>query len=75
VSDPRDQRIAELESRAAGPDAQLAAKDVEIADLKRKVDELTQLILLLKDGPQAEEERARVPDGVLHRRAQRHHAA
>jgi len=27
----------------------LAAKDVEIAELKRKVDELTQLILLLKE--------------------------
>lgn len=42
MSDPRDQRIAELESR-------LAAKDGEIADLKRKVEELTQLVLTLKE--------------------------
>ena len=41
MTDPRDQRIAELESR-------LEAKDTEIADLKRKVEDLTQLVLMLK---------------------------
>ena len=42
MTDPRDQRIAELESR-------LEAKDTEIADLKRKVEDLTQLVLMLKE--------------------------
>jgi transposase len=49
VSDPRDQRIAELESRVAAQDAQLSAKDGEIAALKQKVEELTHLVLLLKE--------------------------
>lgn len=49
MSDPRDQRIAELESRVAAQDAQLAAKDAEIADLRRKVEELTQMVLMLKE--------------------------
>jgi transposase len=42
VSDPRDQRIADLESR-------LTAKDAEIADLKSKVEDLTKLVLTLKE--------------------------
>ena len=42
MSDPRDQRITELE-------AQLVARDAEIAALTRKVDELTQLVLALKE--------------------------
>jgi transposase len=49
VTDPRDQRIAELESRVAAQAAQLASKDAEIAELKRKVEELTQLVLMLKE--------------------------
>lgn len=49
MSDPRDQRIAELESRVAAQDVQLAAKDAEIASLNRKVEELTKLVLLLKE--------------------------
>jgi transposase len=49
VSDPRDQRIAELELRVAAQAAELAAKDVEIADLKRKVEELTQMVVMLKE--------------------------
>ena len=49
MSDPRDQRIAELESRVAAQDAQLSAKDGEIAALKQKVEELTHLVLLLKE--------------------------
>lgn len=40
--DPRDERIAELEAR-------VAARDAEVADLKRKVEELTQLVLSLKE--------------------------
>jgi transposase len=42
VSDPRDQRIAELEAENAGAKAR-------IADLERKVDELTKLMLTLKE--------------------------
>jgi transposase len=42
VSDPRDDRIAELE-------ALLAARDAEIAQLKSKVEELTKLVLTLKE--------------------------
>jgi transposase len=42
VTDPRDQRIAELE-------AESAAKDARIAELERKVEELTQLVLTLKE--------------------------
>ena len=49
MSDPRDQRIAELESRVAAQDAQLAAKDAKIAELEHKVAELTQLVLMLKE--------------------------
>ena len=49
MSDPRDQRIAELESRVAAQDTQLAAKDAEIAALNRKVEDLTKLVLLLKE--------------------------
>jgi transposase len=40
--DPRDARIAELE-------AQVAAKDARIAELERKVDELTQVVMALKE--------------------------
>ena len=46
MSDPRDQRIAELESRVGAQDA---AKDAEIADLKRKVEDLTKMVLMLKE--------------------------
>ena len=49
MSDPRDQRIAELEGRVAAQDAQLAAKDAEIAELKNRLDELTKLVLSLKE--------------------------
>ena len=49
MSDPRDHRISELESRAAAQDLKLAAKDAEIAELKHKVEELTQLVLMLKE--------------------------
>ena len=42
MSDPRDQRIAELEAENAGAKAR-------IADLERKVDELTKLVLTLKE--------------------------
>lgn len=49
MSDARDQRIAELEGLVAAQAAQLVAKDAEIAELKRKVEELTQLVLLLKE--------------------------
>ena len=49
MTDPRDQRIADLESRVAAQDAQLAAKDAEIADLKSRLDELTKLVLALKE--------------------------
>ena len=49
VSDPRDQRIAELEGRVAGQDAQLAAKDREIAELRNGFDELTKQVLSLKE--------------------------
>jgi len=41
VTDPRDQRIAELE-------AQVAAKDARIVELERKVEELTHLVLSLQ---------------------------
>lgn len=49
MSDPRDQRITELENRVAAQDTQLAAKDAEIADLRRKVEDLTQMVLMLKE--------------------------
>ena len=49
MPDLRDQRLAELESRVAAQDVLLAAKDAEIAELKRKVEELTQLVLMLKE--------------------------
>ncbi len=49
MSDPRDQRIAELQSRVAAQDAQLAAKDGEIAELRNGLDELTKLVLSLKE--------------------------
>jgi transposase len=49
VSDPRDQRITDLETLVAGQAAQLVAKDAEIADLKNRLDELTQLVLTLKE--------------------------
>ena len=39
--DPRDAEIAELK-------AQVAAKDARIAELERKVDELTQVVMALK---------------------------
>lgn len=42
MTDPRDQRIAELESR-------LEAKDARIAELEKKVEDLTQLVLMLKE--------------------------
>ena len=43
MSDPRDlERIAELEER-------LAARDAEVVELKRKVEELTRLVLTLKE--------------------------
>jgi len=42
VSDPRDQRITELE-------AENAAQKVRIAELEHKVEELTQLVLMLKE--------------------------
>jgi transposase len=42
VSDPRDQRITELE-------AENAAAKLRVAELERKVDELTQLVLALKE--------------------------
>ncbi len=49
MSDPRDQRITELESQVASQAAKLVAKDVEIADLKSRLDELTKLVLALKE--------------------------
>lgn len=49
MSDPRDQRITELETQVAAQAAQLAAKDAEIAELRHKVDELTELVLALKE--------------------------
>jgi transposase len=42
VSDPRDQRIAELE-------AENAAQKARITELEHKVEELTQLVLMLKE--------------------------
>jgi transposase len=42
VTDPRDQRIAELE-------AENAARNAHIAELEQKVEELTQLVLMLKE--------------------------
>jgi transposase len=42
VSDPRDDRIAELEAR-------VAARDAEVAELKNQVAELTKLVLSLKE--------------------------
>ena len=42
MSDLRDQRFAELEGR-------VVAKDAEIGELKRKVDELTELVLSLRE--------------------------
>lgn len=42
MSDPRDQRIAELE-------AENAAQKARIAELERKVEELTQMVLMLKE--------------------------
>lgn len=42
MTDPRDQRIAELESR-------LEAKDARIAELEKKVEDLTQLVLMLEE--------------------------
>ena len=49
MSDPRDQRITDLETLVAGQAAQLVAKDAEIADLKNRLDELTKLVLTLKE--------------------------
>ena len=49
MSDPRDQRITELETQVAVQAAQLVAKDAEIADLKSRLDELTKLVLALKE--------------------------
>ena len=49
MSDPRDQRITELETQVAGQAAKLVAKDAEIADLKSRLDELTKLVLALKE--------------------------
>jgi transposase len=49
VSDPRDQRITELEAQVAAQAAQLVAKDAEIADLKNRLDELTKLVQTLKE--------------------------
>jgi transposase len=42
VTDPRDERITELE-------ALVAAKDARIAELEKKVEDLTQLVLMLKE--------------------------
>lgn len=42
MTDPRDQRIAELE-------AENAALKTRCAELERKVEELTQLVLMLKE--------------------------
>ena len=47
--DPRDERIAELEAQGAAKDAAIAAQRVEIELLKQKVEELTQLVLSLKE--------------------------
>ena len=44
-----DQRIAELEGRVAAQDAQLTAKDREIAELRNGINELTKLVLSLKE--------------------------
>jgi transposase len=56
VSDPRDQRIAELESQLDARDARIgeveaqnAALKARTAELERKVEELTQLVLTLKE--------------------------
>jgi transposase len=49
VTDPRDQRIAELEARVATADAAVEAQRAEIAQLKATVEELTQLVLTLKE--------------------------
>ena len=49
MSDPRDQRITELETQVAVQAAQLVAKDAEIADLKSRLDDLTKLVLALKE--------------------------
>ena len=42
MSDPRDQRIAELE-------AENAALKVRCSELEKKVEDLTQLVLMLKE--------------------------
>ena len=47
--DPRDQRIVELEAQAAAKDAVIEAQRVEIEQLKAKVEELTKLVLALKE--------------------------
>ena len=49
MSDPRDQRITELETQVADQAAKLVAKDAEIADLKSRLDELTKLVLALQE--------------------------
>jgi transposase len=49
VSDPRDDRIAELEARTAAKDAVIEAQRVDIEQLKLKVEELTKLVLTLKE--------------------------
>ena len=47
--DPRDQRIVELEAQGAAKDAVIEAQRVEIELLKQKVEELTQLVMSLKE--------------------------
>lgn len=49
MSDPVDQRIVDLEARVEAKDAVIAAQRVEIEQLKSKLDELTKLVLTLKE--------------------------
>ena len=49
MTDPRDQRIAELEARVEAKDAVIDAQRVEIDQLKSKLDELTKVVLSLKE--------------------------
>ena len=66
--DPRDLRISELEAQVAARDArigefetQAAARDADIAELKRKVEELTQLVMSLKDQVSRNSRNSHVP--------------
>ena len=49
MSDPRDERIAELEARLTAKDAVIETQRADIEQLKAKVEELTKLVLALKE--------------------------